>query len=232
MLIVALGIYAIIRPEYFRCLNVDSQKMKQIAPRIYVTPQMPTVLQDCLLTCLTTAQKRVEQFFGTQQAKPVIIAGHNIETIRYFGAPNARTGLTHLAITGAYIVLEPEGINSDVLAHELCHAELLERIGWCSRTFQLPAWFDEGLAMLVDYRFPHAEEEWHILTHNGTYAPDLQSLSTNREFFSNPHHTYLNYLTARHEVKQWYQERGQAGLLAFCRCMAAGNSFKYCYCQK
>ncbi|WP_448518223.1 hypothetical protein [Rhodoflexus sp.] len=229
ILTVALGIYVVLKPGYFRCLNISREAVELIAPNVYVSPEMPDDMRDSLLLYLEEARKRISNFFGEQQARPMVIAGHNLQAIRYFGAVNARTGLTHLAITGAYIVLEPEGINPDVLAHELCHAELMARIGWWSRTFQVPAWFDEGLAMLLDNRFPQAEEEWEMITHGGAYAPPLSSLATNRLFFENPNHVYLNYLTARHEVLQWYASRGQDGLLALCECLAAGRSFRQCY---
>lgn len=200
-----------------------------IAPNVYVTPQMPMEMRDTLLLHLQKAQKRITGFFGSQQARPLIIAGHDLQAIRYFGAVNARTGLTHLAVTGAYIVLEPDGINTDVLAHELCHAELMARVGWWSRTFEVPAWFDEGLAMLLDGRFPEAETEWQTFTQNGQYAPPLHTISSNRHFFGNPHHVYLNYLTARHEVNDWYATQQQHGLLTLCKCLSEGTPFQQCY---
>lgn len=229
LLTAAVSIYVILKPGYFRCLNIRREGMEQIAPDVYVTPQMPALMRHSLLYHLQQANQRIVAFFGSRQARPVIIAGHDLSAIRYFGTAQARTGLTHLAITGAYIVLEPEGINTDVLTHELCHAELMARVGWRSRTFQVPAWFDEGLAMLLDERFPQAEQEWEILTHGGLSAPPLDMLATNRRFFGNPHHVYLNYLTARHEVKLWYEKNGQAGLLELCRCLAAGKPFERCY---
>ncbi|MCS7019151.1 MAG: hypothetical protein NZM34_08595 [Bernardetiaceae bacterium] len=229
LLLMAMGIYVVLQPGYFRCLNISRENMTMIAPRVYVTPQMPATMRDSLLYYLKQAQQRIIGFFGSQQANPIIIAGHDLWAIRYFGAVQARTGMTHLAPTGAYIVLAPEGINADVLAHELCHAELMARVGWWNRTFQVPAWFDEGLAMLLDNRFPNAETEWQAITQNGQYAPPLAELTTNRSFFSNPHHLYLNYLTARHEVEQWYSVHRQRGLQLLCKCLADGHSFHQCY---
>lgn len=232
LLLLAAGIYALLRPGYFRCLNISRENMHMIAPNVYVTPQMPAAMRDSLLLHLERAKRRIVDFFDSQQANPLIIAGHDLQAIRYFGTAQARVGVTHLAVTGAYIVLEPEGINTDVLAHELCHAELMARVGWRNRTFKVPAWFDEGLAMLLDRRFPDAEAEWQILTQNGKYAPSLEELTTNRRFFGNPHHTYLNYLTARREVARWYATRRREGLLALCKCLSEGKDFEQCYNAK
>ena len=229
LLLTAIGIYIVLKPGYFRCLNISREGMEMIAPKVYVTPQMPMEMRDTLLLHLQKASRRIDSFFGSKQAQPIVIAGHDLQAIRYFGAANARTGLTHLSITGAYIVLAPEGINTDVLAHELCHAELMARVGWWNRTFEIPAWFDEGLAMLLDKRFPLAEEEWQVFTQNGQHAPSLHTINSNRRFFGNPHHVYLNYLTARHEVQKWYDTHQQRGLLAFCQCLTAGKSFTKCY---
>ncbi len=229
LLLTAIGIYIVLRPGYFRCLNISREKVEMIAPNVYVTPQMPMEMRDTLLLHLQKASKRISNFFGSQQAHPVVIAGHDLQAIRYFGAANARTGLTHLAVTGAYIVLEPDGINTDVLAHELCHAELMARVGWWNRTFEVPAWFDEGLAMLLDERFPEAEAEWEAFTQHGRYAPPLHTISSNRRFFGNPHHVYVNYLTARHEVNNWYAKQQQQGLLMLCQCLNEGTPFEKCY---
>ena len=40
-----------------------------------------------------------------------------------------------------------------MIAHELCHDELFARLGWWRVKRQIPQWFNEGLALMVDYRF-------------------------------------------------------------------------------
>lgn len=40
---------------------------------------------------------------------------------------------------GAYIVLQDEGIDENILAHELCHTILYRNIGWYKKTFKIPA---------------------------------------------------------------------------------------------
>jgi len=52
----------------------------------------------------------------------------------------------------AIMVIGPDGINLDVLSHEMCHTELYHRLGWWRKEMRIPTWFDEGLAMQLDYR--------------------------------------------------------------------------------
>jgi len=214
---------------FIRCLVVDWHTMDQIGPRLYVHPSMTQPERQALLRNHTLAKKRVIDFFGSLQSDPVVIAGTDSHTINYFGSERAQTGMTHLSPLGGYIVLDGRGLNVDVLAHEMVHAELLDRLGWYHRTFHVPTWFDEGLAMQIDYRFPGAEAEWAAMTINGTYAPPLRGLTDPKSFFGNPHTVYLHYLTAQHEVGRWYGTRGQRGILQLIACLRAGGQFDRCY---
>jgi hypothetical protein len=216
-------------PGFFRCVFVDWQGLDQVVPRLYVNPEMSPAERAVLLHVRARARERVREFFGTLASDPVIIAGNNLAVIQEFGGARAQTGMTHLSPLGGYIVLEERGLNTDVLAHEMAHAELLARVGWYCRTFEVPTWFDEGLAMLVDHRFPEAEHEWARLTASGTQAPPLAQLNTPAGFFGNPAKVYLHYLTAKHEVAQWYAPRGRAGLLALIAGLRAGRPFAECY---
>ncbi|WP_332368176.1 hypothetical protein [Spirosoma telluris] len=45
----------------------------------------------------------------------------------------------------SYLILGPDGNNTDVIAHELCHDELFARLGWWRVKRQIPQWFNEGL---------------------------------------------------------------------------------------
>jgi hypothetical protein len=49
--------------------------------------------------------------------------------------------------------LGPEGQNIDVIAHEYMHAEVHHRVGWLNYSLNVPIWFMEGLATLVDFRY-------------------------------------------------------------------------------
>ena len=68
------------------------------------------------------------------------------------------TGKTHLTPLGECIVLGPDGSNVDVAAHEFVHAETWYRVGWVNHLLSVPTWFNEGVALIVDYRDPFLVE--------------------------------------------------------------------------
>ena len=51
---------------------------------------------------------------------------------------------------GSVIRVSPRGANTTILAHELAHVRIHGVAGWWAQiTGTLPAWFDEGLAVIV-----------------------------------------------------------------------------------
>jgi hypothetical protein len=50
------------------------------------------------------------------------------------------------------VVLNLAHFSIDVTAHELLHAEVAQRLGFWTRTVELPVWFDEGVAVQLDWR--------------------------------------------------------------------------------
>ena len=97
---------------------------------------------------LAAAKLRVQSLFGSVESdpwircleQPTLGLGHIIGTTHF--AP----GLP------AVIILSSEGNHLDVIAHEWAHAEYARRVGGLYRTYAVPTWFDEGLAMQVDHR--------------------------------------------------------------------------------
>ena len=62
-------------------------------------------------------------------------------------------GSTHFApAMPSILIVNEDGQNVDVLAHEWSHAELARRVGFWKRNVETPTWFDEGVAMQVDMR--------------------------------------------------------------------------------
>jgi hypothetical protein len=121
--------YVALHPGFTRCLLVDWYPMDELAPRLYVNRGMSVPERTALGQAHAQARARVREFFGSLQSDPVIIAGNNLAVIQQFGNAKAQTGMTHLSPLGGYIVLEKRGLNVDVLAHEMVHAELLARLG-------------------------------------------------------------------------------------------------------
>lgn len=224
-------IYALVFPAQIRCALIGWTDFVQPWPGVYADTTIPMADTDSLRPVLERARRRVEAFWGRPVRVPVVIVAGTSDALRRLGADPRRPGMHHATPWGPYIVLSPAGIHEDVIAHELCHAALLESVGWYARTFEVPVWFDEGLAMLLDGRFGEmADEEWRMLTRDGQYAPPLDHLRRMRDFEAvgrlSP---YLSYLTAKREVARWYQSAGQQGLHALCGQLREGQDFDTAY---
>jgi hypothetical protein len=121
---------------------------KEITPDLYFEPGIPPNEVAQLLVLYKEAKARISRTYGEYSAQPIIIFA-NAEKIRHYGN---EYGVTRSLPWRTYVVIGPEGGNVDVIAHELAHAELVQRIGYWKRMTQIPAWFEEGMAMQVDYR--------------------------------------------------------------------------------
>lgn len=102
------------------------------------------------------------------------------------------------------IVLGPEGQNPDVAAHEGAHAELAERTSVLLRTYRLPTWFDEGLAMQLDGREAYlAQALSGYLADPEVEPPSLAALDTPSAFFRPGLQGRLHYAFAKCVVGEW-----------------------------
>lgn len=61
----------------------------------------------------------------------------------------------HLTPFRLCLVFGPEVNNIDVVAHECALSEVYFRIGWLNHFLNIPIWFNERVALLVDHRKPY-----------------------------------------------------------------------------
>lgn len=227
LLLISSASYTIVFAKQIRCQFIAWSELKAADDRLYVDPSMPPEQIVQVASMIAEARRRDAQFYGTLQATPVTIAGQDARVIEKFGQPGNRAAVTHLYLGDAYIVLGPDGLNVDVIAHETMHAELSKRIGWLKRELSIPAWFDEGLAMQVDYRESYAEAAWHQKTENGKLAPPLANLASVKAFTGSDY--WMSYATSKHELKRWLNVVGQQGFTEFLKRMEAGEDFAEAY---
>ncbi len=141
------------------------------------------------------------------------------------GAPAA----TYMKL-GAYIIIKQESIDENIIAHELCHAILYRNIGWYKRTFTIPAWFDEGLAMQVDDRAYYSIDSLLAKKNAGLQLPDVTKLKKATDFFSGDNETLmLNYSMAKYIVHEWMKTHS---LKKFIEAINEGDSFENAYQKK
>lgn len=135
----------------------------EIGGNVYMQTGATPDEQRAVVTAIDAARARIAAFFGEATARPRIFA---CPTEQCFVANG---GLTALGKTygSSIVLLSPRGIDPVVIAHELTHAELHLRIGDVTAWRRIPAWFDEGLAVLVSGDPRYSETEWLFATNDG-----------------------------------------------------------------
>jgi len=227
LLLISSASYTIVFAKQIRCHFVAWSELKAVDDRLYVDPNMPPEQIAQIVSMVAEARRRDAQFYGVLQATPVTIAGQDTRVIDKFGQRGNRMAVTHLYLGNAYIVLGPDGLDVDVVAHETMHAELSDRLGWLKREMSIPAWFDEGLAMQADYRESYSEEAWQQRTENGRLAPPLANLVSLTAFTGRDY--WMSYATSKHELKRWLNVVGQQGFREFLKRMETGEDFAEAY---
>ena len=115
-----------------------------------VLPRDPDpALAEALAADLAGARERIAATLGPSRARTVFIGCPDERCHRRMGGKGARA-TTYSTPLGSVVRVSPRGLNGTILTHELAHAAIHERIG-VSRLLSgaLPAWFDEGLAVIV-----------------------------------------------------------------------------------
>ncbi|MEM7081000.1 MAG: hypothetical protein AAF513_20470 [Pseudomonadota bacterium] len=159
------------------------------------------VAPSCPASVTSPAATRVAALFGATTSTPIITC----PATPRFGL-GATIGTTHIAPgLPSIIVLNPEGGASiDVTAHEWAHAEIAQRTSALHRTYRLPTWFDEGLAMQVDHRSAFSRPALVGLLQKHP-APELSEIASPGDFFvfNKEGNGTLHYAYARCVVGDW-----------------------------
>lgn len=127
----------------------------QIDDGVYAARGLPPQARLHALTALHAARGRIAATFGVPVARPItIIAADDHEAAR-FGLADDVPGTAFISPLRTEVVLNLAHFGIDVSAHELVHAEVAQRLGFWTRVFELPVWFDEGVAVQLDRREPY-----------------------------------------------------------------------------
>jgi len=144
---------------------------------------------------LQKAQSRIESTFGSLRSQPTV---YFFDQKKHFWPLKLNQfGSTSFLGYKTCVAIGPQGQNVDVVAHELMHAEIAERVGFWNRATKIPVWFDEGLAMQVDFRKRYDLQA----PINTKYVTELFS---GKEFFvADSIDLTRNYAAAKSEVNAW-----------------------------
>lgn len=225
-----IQIYGIFNPQLISCILVDLSHMEEVSERVYISPDISHEKKQHYLKIVEEAQSKTKDFWGENISRPVLILCSNEDDFEKFGDYNSE-GISRLYTYGSYIIINPEGLTEDVISHELCHAELFERIGY-ENDVKIPAWFHEGLAMVVSGEFQNKHSNYSRVfekySENNLRA-DLESYESNTGFYSRSRRMELYYMKAGLEVSRWLKEKKKEGLDNFISKMNSGSSFEEAY---
>jgi hypothetical protein len=169
---------------------------------------------------LSDAKGRIGEVIGDPRSKPIVLFFDSSASFGPFQLNDY--GMTQFVGSRTCIFIGPKGQNVDVIAHELVHAETADRVGSWARATVLPTWFDEGLAMQVDFR-----PEYEIQARTIVDSRYVQELRSARHFFaSNPELLTDNYASAKIEVARWAKRVGYSSIYANLERIRQGEAFE------
>lgn len=219
------------------CEAIGLSSFKEIEAGVFVSEEIPVENHAFISETLSKARERVAGFWGKKTGDAVIIVCATPGEYEKYCHSREGAGCSLGTLYGSsFIVLNLHGINTDVISHEMSHNELFKRLGWRKTTFGVPQWFNEGLSMMLDYRFVNAADsverfrgyirEWQIRTVPPAKRLSLEEISSLNGFFNgDSRHVALAYLTAASEVSYWLMVVGRQGLSQWLETMRNGGSF-------
>ncbi|MDF2843744.1 MAG: hypothetical protein K0R00_2170 [Herbinix sp.] len=236
LLIIFIGIYYIQFTSLGYFETVPVRGFTQVKDNIYLDNDFNGNSSN-VLSIIEEANQRVKLFWGDIKSEPRIIISDNDTKLKKMGWTGSPALTTTLVFFGAhsYVVISPNGLNVDVVAHELTHAELHSRIhkGKLLNKKRIPVWFDEGVATQNDYRENYNDNAWVNVTNDGKNITDFSSLESISQFYNTDSNIRrYNYIISKHEVSEWLKEHSIDELIALIAAVNKGESFNKLYSIK
>lgn len=145
---VILGIasVALLQPGVAAYACPSCYGLQRVTGGLFVDPTMSVEDRTKLQEIIARAAVQVASFYGSFDKQPILLACATEECDRRLGGKGAKAN----TFGTTFIRISPRGLDQTILAHEFSHAELHARIGlFRLLTRAIPAWFDEGLAVIV-----------------------------------------------------------------------------------
>ncbi len=153
---------AIIARKGLACELVPILGYPQLSGQIFIAKNMDLAESGHLLELIAQASNRLKDIYGQPDSQPRILITNDTLTAERWGANEA--GSMHRLPWRSCIIIGPKGHNTDIIAHEMVHAEIQHRVGFWRFLKEIPVWFDEGAALTLDYREPFLRKNiWHYL---------------------------------------------------------------------
>ena len=212
--------YAVANPAGAVCAASGVLPLTRLSDGVLVEarpskPDHPAMVQ----RLLSNAKGRIGEAFGDPQSVPTVVFFNSATSFWPFQLNEY--GSTQFIGPKTCVLIGPRGRSVDVVAHELMHAEIADRIGVRAKFTDLPTWFDEGLAMQVDFR-----PDYDLAEGGDHDTRSVRALRSAKEFFApDPKQLTNNYASAKAEVAGWIEQVGEASVYARLERMRRGEPF-------
>ena len=191
----------IVFPQETRCILICLSDFKRHGNLYFKNNADPNKLAR-LLKAKAFVEKKDRVFWqgNIKMNYKLIYCSTEQDFARY--GPSGAPAATYMKL-GASVVIKDESIDQNIISHELSHAILYKNIGWYKRTFIIPTWFDEGLAMQVDDRTYYSVDTL-LVKRPAQKLQDITIFKKASDFFSGDNETIiLHYATAKYVVHEW-----------------------------
>ncbi|MFZ3017515.1 MAG: hypothetical protein WA056_03520 [Gallionella sp.] len=225
-----------------KLLAPESFGLIPVTPNIYVEAGTDETTRSQLRDAMVKAESAIRTAYGSVKSRPVVHACISDGCYEKFGGRGSVA-----KVYGDRILLSPRGLNWHFLAHEWSHAEMRSRIT-LSAWWDMPQWFDEGVAVAISETPEHSESHWKFLVASGAPRPTREELHTFKSLrqWLDAVHRYGEdknierkargepeirpvYTAAGHELRPWLTKAGTSGLLAFIAQLNDGKDFESAY---
>lgn len=187
---------------------------------------------DTVYDTVKRGRERVRTFYGEITATPTLIITESEKKLERLGGGHDIMTFA-LGDVYSYISISTELLDVDSVAHELGHAETHERLYKGKVTFGrgVPPWFDEGIALQMDYSPRYSWDALMECTENMTLLPDFHHLANEKSFYECDEETLLyNYIVSKYEVGRWLLLNDDVdGLLKLLEKLNRGGDFYELY---
>ena len=228
-----------------KLLAPQSFGLVPVTSNIYVEAGTDQATRSKLIDAMNKAENAIRTAYGSVVSHPIVHACVSEACYDRFG------GYGSIAkVYGNYILLSPRGLNWHFLAHEWSHDEIRSRLN-LSAWWQMPQWFDEGLAVAISEAPEHSESHWQFLVASNVPRPTREELhsfkslrqwddalarygekkNAERKARGEPEIRPV-YAAAGHEVRPWLAKNGSSGLLNFIKQLNDGMDFETAYREK
>jgi len=195
----------------FWCATVGFSNFNEVENNIFIDSALENSESERLLILINQAKSRITNQYGIMASSPVIIVvDSQINHNRYGLGPGRQTVRAYITPWGKYLVISSRTQDIDLLAHEYCHIEIAEQLGYLVFKTKLPVWLDEGLAMQVDYREGFRIENQPI---NPIEINRVKTLDRSCDFFTrNGEQTNRNIIAAKAAVYEILDQHSKMSL--------------------